>query len=116
MKVVQVGYGYWGANISRKLMASAKFELKALCEIRADRAAKARKALPDSVTISDDYTQFLDDQDVKAFVIATETVNTFEIGMRAMAAGKHVFMEKPIAIRQSVGFWLRFGVLDLPVV
>ena len=32
MKVVQVGYGYWGANISRKLMASSRFELKALCE------------------------------------------------------------------------------------
>ena len=38
MKVVQVGYGYWGANISRKLMASPKFELRALCEIRPDRA------------------------------------------------------------------------------
>ena len=43
MKVVQVGYGYWGANIARKLMASSRFELKALCEIRADRAAKARR-------------------------------------------------------------------------
>ena len=97
MKVVQVGYGYWGANISRKLMASSRFELKALCEIRQDRAARARKALPDSVEISDDYTRYLDDKDVKAFVIATETINTFDIGMKAMAAGKHVFMEKPIA-------------------
>ena len=30
MKVVQVGYRYWGANISRKLMASSRFELKGL--------------------------------------------------------------------------------------
>ncbi len=97
MKVVQVGYGYWGANISRKLMASSKFELKALCEIRQDRAAKARKALPDNVTISDNYEHYLDDKEVEAFIIATETVNTFDIGMKAMAAGKHVFMEKPIA-------------------
>ena len=97
MKVVQVGYGYWGANISRKLMASSRFELKALCEIRKDRAERARKALPAEVTISDDYTRYLDDDEVKAFVIATETVNTFDIGMKAMAAGKHVFMEKPIA-------------------
>lgn len=97
MKVIQVGYGYWGANISRKLMASDKFELKALCEIKEDRAARARKALPDSVRISNDYEQFLDDPEVEGYVIATETVNTFEIGMKAMAAGKHVFMEKPIA-------------------
>ncbi len=32
MKVVQVGYGYWGANISKKLVALSKFEFKALCE------------------------------------------------------------------------------------
>ena len=97
MKVVQVGYGYWGANISRKLMASAKFELKALCEIRADRAAKARKALPDSVEISDNYENYLGDPEIDGFIIATETVNTFAIGMKAMSAGKHIFMEKPIA-------------------
>ena len=97
MKVVQVGYGYWGANISRKLMASSRFELKALCEIRKDRAERARKALPAEVEICDDYTRFLDDKEVKAFIIATETVNTFDIGMKAMAAGKHIFMEKPIA-------------------
>lgn len=97
MKVVQVGYGYWGANISKKLLASEKFDLKALCEIREDRAAKARKTLPDSVQISSNYEQYLDDAEIGAFIIATETVNTFEIGMKAMAAGKHVFMEKPIA-------------------
>ncbi len=97
MKVVQVGYGYWGANIARKLMASSRFELKALCEILPDRAARARAALPDSVEISDNYKNYLDDPEVEAFIIATQTVNTFDIGMNAMAAGKHVFMEKPIA-------------------
>ncbi len=97
MKVVQVGYGYWGANIAKKLMASSRFELKALCEILPDRAARARAALPDSVEISDNYKNYLDDPEVKGFIIATQTINTFEIGMNAMAAGKHVFMEKPIA-------------------
>ena len=75
MKVVQVGYGYWGANISRKLMASSKFELKALCEILPDRAAKARKALPDTVEISDDYEHYLDDPEVEGFVVATQTIS-----------------------------------------
>ena len=97
MKVVQVGYGYWGANISKKLMNSKKFELKALCEILPDRAARARDALPESVAISDNYENYLDDPEVEAFIVATQTVNTFEIGMKAMEMGKHVFMEKPIA-------------------
>ncbi len=97
MKVVQVGYGYWGANISKKLVASPKFEFKALCEILPDRAAKARRELPDEVEICDNYENYLDDKEVEAFVVATQTVNTFDIGMKAMAAGKHVFMEKPLA-------------------
>lgn len=97
LKVVQVGYGYWGANISKKLVASEKFEFKALCEILPDRAQKARRELPDYVEISDNYENYLDDPEIKAFVIATQTVNTFDIGMKAMAAGKHVFMEKPLA-------------------
>lgn len=97
LKAVQIGYGYWGANIARKIMNSSKLELKALCEILPDRKAKARKTLPDKVEISDNYENYLDDMEVGAFIIATETVNTFEIGMKAMAAGKHVFMEKPLA-------------------
>jgi len=97
LKVVQVGYGYWGANISKKIINSSKLKLKALCEILPERMEKARKALPDTVKISNNYENYLNDSEVDAFIIATETVNTFEIGMQAMAAGKHVFMEKPLA-------------------
>ncbi len=97
MRVVQVGYGYWGANISKKLVASPHFEFRALCEILPDRAENARKNLPEYVEISDNYENYLDDPQVDAFIIATQTVNTFEIGMKAMAMGKHVFMEKPLA-------------------
>ena len=39
MKVIQIGYGYWGANIARKLVESPVFELAALCEVNPDRVA-----------------------------------------------------------------------------
>ena len=97
MIVVQVGYGYWGANIAKKLVASSRFTYKALCEILPDRAENARKALPPEVEVSDNYENYLDDPEVEAFIIATQTVNTYEIGMKAMEHGKHVFMEKPLA-------------------
>ena len=51
MRVVQVGYGYWGANISRKLLASKKFEFVALCDMLPERAARAREMLPDTVDV-----------------------------------------------------------------
>lgn len=97
LRVVQVGYGYWGANIARKLTASSRFDFKALCEILPDRIAKARRELPESVRVWEHYEDYLENPEIDAFVIATQTENTYEIGMKAMAAGKHVFMEKPLA-------------------
>ena len=97
MNVVQVGYGYWGANIARKLMDSSKFELKALCEVSPERAERAKKALPEKITISNHYEDFLNTDDIDAFIIATQTELSFEIAMKAMANGKHIFIEKPIA-------------------
>lgn len=109
LNVVQVGYGYWGANISKKIVNSSKLELKAICEILPERAAKARRDMPGNVFVSSNYENYLDDPQVQAFVIATETVNTFEIGMKAMEAGKHVFMEKPLAttVARSVSLMQR---------
>ena len=97
MKVIQIGYGYWGANIARKLVESPVFELAALCEVNLDRALKAREVLPASVDISTDYTQYLAREDIEGFVIATQTEVSFGYAMAAMDAGKHVFIEKPIA-------------------
>lgn len=97
MKVVQIGYGYWGANIASKLIASDCFELAALCEIKPENAAKARAALPETVEVSGDYTQYLTRDDIDAFVIATQTEVSFAYAMQAMDAGKHIFIEKPVA-------------------
>lgn len=96
-----MGYGYWGANIARKLVASKKFEFKVLCEILPGRIEKAKNELPDYVRIDNDYELYIDDPQIDAFIIATQTENTYQIGMRAMAAGKHVFMEKPLATTVS---------------
>jgi predicted dehydrogenase len=97
LKVVQVGYGYWGANLTKKLLESSKFDLAALCEVIPERREKASGALPDSVIICDNYTQFLSDESITGFVIATQTELSFDIAVAAMNAGKHIFIEKPIA-------------------
>ena len=97
MKVIQIGYGYWGANIARKLVESPAFELAALCEVNPERAQKARGDLPAAVEISGDYTQYLAQEDIEGFVIATQTEVSFGYAMAAMEAGKHIFIEKPVA-------------------
>jgi len=97
MNVVQVGYGYWGANLAKKLVESPKFKLVAVCETDPGRQQKAREAMPAEVDITDDYARFLSNDAIDGFVIATQTELSFDICMNAMCAGKHVFIEKPIA-------------------
>ena len=97
MNVIQVGYGYWGANLAEKLLESPKFKLMAVCETDPGRQQKAREAMPDEVAVTDDYTRFLSIDSINGFVIATQTEQSFDIGMNAMRAKKHVFIEKPIA-------------------
>ena len=59
MNVIQVGYGYWGANLVKKLLASPKFKLIAVCETEPVRRQKAREDIPAEVAVTDDYTRFL---------------------------------------------------------
>ena len=97
LRTIQVGYGYWGANISRKLLSSDKFDFVALCDSDPLRIKKARRDIQQGISFSLDYRAYLDNEDIDAFVIATQTEYSYEIGMEAMRAGKHVFMEKPLA-------------------
>lgn len=96
IKVMQIGYGYWGANISKKLLASPMLELAYLAEADSVRKNAALKQLPKTVTVVDNYYELLT-SDIDAVVICTQTEYSFEIAMNAMKHGKHVFTEKPIA-------------------
>lgn len=97
LKVMQIGYGYWGANVAKKLIASEMFSFCYLAEADADRRKEAEKKLSAQVKIIEDYKKYLD-TDIDAVVICTQTKYSFDIAMTAMTYGKHVFTEKPIAI------------------
>lgn len=97
LNVVHIGYGYWGANIARNIALSDKFNLIAICEAIPDRQLKAKENMNASVEITSDYEKFLTDDRVDAFVIATQTELSYSIAMQALSAGKHIFIEKPIA-------------------
>ena len=97
LKVIQIGYGYWGENIAKNLVSSEKFEFVGLCEMDEQRRQKAKDNLPEYVDVQAEYEVFLERSDVDAFIIATQTEYTFKIAMDAMEQGKHIFIEKPIA-------------------
>lgn len=96
LRVMQIGYGYWGTNVARKLVASQMFELVYLVETDVGRRQKAGEKLGAGVRILESYEEALK-TDIDAVVICTQTQYSYAIAMEAMAWGKHVFIEKPIA-------------------
>lgn len=101
MKLALVGYGYWGPNIAKNLKASNKVEFVGICELNAERLARAKSVYENSIVYTDDYRDFLKDPSVDAIVVATPTKASFTIVMDALDAGKHVFVEKPIAVSEE---------------
>lgn len=96
LKIAQIGYDYWGANVARKLLASGMFEFVCLAEKEENRRTAAVRQLPKSIRVVEDYRDALE-MDIDAVAICTQTEYSYDIAMDAMKRGKHVFIEKPIA-------------------
>jgi predicted dehydrogenase len=91
-----IGYGYWGPNLARNLAESAATELLHIADRRPERCEAARRRYPAAVLGADEQAM-LRDPAVAAVAIATPTQFHFDFAMRALAAGKHVLVEKPLA-------------------
>jgi predicted dehydrogenase len=94
--VVVVGYGYWGPNIVRNVLERPEMELLALCELSADNAAKFTARYPGIPTVTD-FDAVLADPRVHAVCVATPPRTHYSLARRALLAGKHVLVEKPLA-------------------
>lgn len=95
LPVMQIGYGYWGNNVAKKLLGSGMFHFKCLAEQDKKKRDLAKGNIPEDVDIIENYEEGLDK--VEAVVICTQTEFSYEIAMKAMEHGKHVFIEKPLA-------------------
>jgi predicted dehydrogenase len=95
-RVAHAGVGGWGRNIVR--VVGELTELAWICDTdesrRIDFAARYPQA---KVTAS--FTDMLADDSVDAVVIATPVPTHYALAKQALEAGKHVFVEKPPAMR-----------------
>ena len=100
MKAVLVGFGYWGPNIARNLMASANFELRGICDLDPARLAKARGLWGEGSGIRyyTDYREAIaDERGVEMVAVALRDQIGQQVARDVLRAGKHLFMEKPMA-------------------
>ena len=95
-RIAQVGLGQWGKNLMRNFDQLA--ELIWLCDVDDERRAQAAQLYP-SALVTSSFDDVLGDEPVEAVVVATPVPTHYELARRALEAGKHVFVEKPPAMR-----------------
>src|SRR5262249_47127903 len=94
--IAVVGYGYWGPNLVRNFWETPGAKLVTVCDLRVGRRAGGKR-LPPPVEIPGYFKEVLKDPRVDAIAIATPVSSHYDLALRALQAGKHVFVEKPIA-------------------
>jgi predicted dehydrogenase len=97
MRAALVGFGYWGPNVARQLNANRRIEFRAICDKRPERLEKARQLYLGKVAYEPDYRRIVADPEIDAVFLAVETSAHHELAKEALAAGKHVYVEKPFA-------------------
>ncbi len=95
--VVVVGYGYWGPNIVRNVLERPELDMLALCELDAEKAAKFTARYGTVIPTVTDFDAVLADSRVDAVCVATPPRTHHALARRALLAGKHVLVEKPLA-------------------
>jgi predicted dehydrogenase len=96
IKVGVVGCGYWGPNLIRNFRALSDCSLKVMCDVNQDRL-KHLKALYPEVEGSTDFNHMLNGARLDAVVIATAVRLHYAMAKASLLAGKHTFIEKPMA-------------------
>jgi predicted dehydrogenase len=91
-----VGYGYWGPNLVRNFGEAAETRVISVSDLQPERRARAQRRHP-GIEVTADYREVLADPRVDAVAIATPVSTHFDLAMQALKAGKHVWIEKPIA-------------------
>jgi predicted dehydrogenase len=99
-----VGYGYWGPNLVRNFMSlpGTKSTVTMICDVQTERLERASRLYP-SIDQTTDYEAMIGDKRIDLIAIATPVSSHCELAEKALRAGKHVFVEKPLAANVAEG-------------
>ena len=100
MIFAQIGCGYWGPNLLRNFSALTNCSVKYVVDSSADRRAFVHRNFPHTSAV-ENVDAVLNDPDVDAIIVATPAGSHFTLTRSALRAGKHVFVEKPLATKVS---------------
>ncbi len=96
LRVGVIGAGYWGPNIVRNLYEAPGADAVAVADLSQDRLDAISKRFP-ALRVTTDYREVIGDPTIDAVCIVTPVGTHRKLAEEAFAAGKHVFVEKPLA-------------------
>lgn len=100
LNVAIVGAGYWGKNLVRNFATAKRCHLKYVCDLDKKSLAVQKKSFP-FIKTSMNLDEVLSDHDVDAVVVATDVPSHFSVARKALEAGKHTYVEKPLTLKAS---------------
>jgi predicted dehydrogenase len=95
--VAVVGLGNWGSNLLRVLRDNFDAQVRWICDLDSSRLARCRRHHPDA-RVTTRLDRILSDPGVDAVLLATPLSTRYELAMCVLEAGKHVFVETPLAM------------------
>jgi len=95
--VALVGFGYWGPNLARNLQALAGPRWRYLVDASPERRERAAQLYP-QVSVVPSLDEMLADEEVTAVVVATPAATHAPLTRLLLESGRHVLVEKPLAL------------------
>jgi len=96
LNIAQIGVGYWGPNLLRNLVANKSCRVKTAVDLSKERREYVNSLYP-AIQVTDDVNQVFQDPEVNGVVIVTPVKSHFDLSVKALEAGKHILVEKPLA-------------------
>ncbi len=96
IKLGVAGCGYWGPNLIRNFRSLPDCQLKAMCDLNPARLKHVQSLYPE-VAGETEYAHLLNGVNLDAVVIATGVGSHYPMAKASLLAGKHTFIEKPMA-------------------
>jgi predicted dehydrogenase len=96
LNIAVIGCGYWGPNLIRNFCSIPECKLKLVCDIDKGRLAHMSR-LYSGIETTNKVDYVINDAEVDAIAIATPVRYHFEMAKKSLLAGKHTFIEKPMA-------------------
>jgi predicted dehydrogenase len=92
-----IGYGYWGPNYARALSELPDVGVSFICDVQEEQLRRAAARFS-QIPVSQDVSEAIRRSDADAVIISTPASTHYELARLALESGRHVIVEKPLAL------------------